>query len=487
MNQFNRPISDRWWYGLEPLIITSSQTIRAAARANAGAGDGAVMTAGVTLEGLRRFAAGQTRLFAELFEAKSALLQHSAEYPKEYVLGVTFGQIAHDLGVLQRCAGQRLDAVNGPAARATLRLADQYGYHQALAPASAAGLVEETAVLCYFQKSAFVRVLPYAPVALIGIPYTTVNVTRHQHEHQTPSLGTERFLGSHAIVDFAAIAHEIGHYVFWHAVVPGTRRGLREHLAAAATNHSAWLADRAEELFADVYGCLIAGLVHGVAFLEMHSHNDPRTIAVDAPGYPAAALRPAAYVHTLNRLGCTYAASQIDGMWRAWLSARQVTPDAEKIAALTAFVDEIVALLGGDSAEWPAATASNNQRVSDPEGGVVDSGFVQRMMQTQLRHAARLGPAPSLQLVNDCPHGQQCVWSLVQGEDALRLGAFWRVKQGPTTILGEGTLVTPGIQVLDDLAHGSAVLPLSAEKWKDIFLMNGWVTGGSETVPIIGG
>ena len=49
--------------------------------------------------------------------------------------------------------------------------------------------------LTYLQKSYETRVIPYAEVCLIGIPFTSVRLTE----------------------DLLAIPHEVGHYVFWNS------------------------------------------------------------------------------------------------------------------------------------------------------------------------------------------------------------------------------------------------------------------------------
>lgn len=102
-------------------------------------------------------------------------------------------------------------------------------------------------VLTYFQKTKTIRVIPYSPVVLIGLPFS--------------SLGDN----AQATQDMLAVAHEVGHLAFWKAYAqnyaPGKsakfsmflNRKLRED------GYPPWTADGAEQLFADLFTVCTGG------------------------------------------------------------------------------------------------------------------------------------------------------------------------------------------------------------------------------------
>ncbi|HMN30973.1 MAG TPA: hypothetical protein PKE45_22650, partial [Caldilineaceae bacterium] len=169
-------------------------------------------------------------------------LEPSAEYPWEYVFRTTVDQIGYDMDVLSRAFQQRMPALMSPAMLKTLDLADRLAY-RALKPALDHGLIDhDTTVVTYFQKAVNVRLVPYAPVALIGIPFSAVKSMR----------------------DLLAIPHEVGHYVFRDGRVRDGRfadsrfsSALYSRFAHQPPWFNAWL----EEIFADMYGLLVGGPV----------------------------------------------------------------------------------------------------------------------------------------------------------------------------------------------------------------------------------
>src|SRR5712692_7881671 len=156
-------------------------------------------------QSLRQFAADQFNFFYDGFGFGNPKPKYRLKtlpqdnYPPEHVFAVTLEQIGFDIEVIQRAANQRIaaeeQAKNGPcAAKDALAQADVLAY-AALKPAQDNGLLpyERPTVVTYFQKDTSIRVVPYAPVALIGVPFSCTTVP----------------------TDFLAIPHEVGHYVFW--------------------------------------------------------------------------------------------------------------------------------------------------------------------------------------------------------------------------------------------------------------------------------
>ena len=229
-----------------------------------------------TLNRLLGFSKKQFDFFNNGF--KSEQLIDSTNYKAEYALRRTLDQIAYDLEVLQRARNQRLSS--SAQERNALALADKVGY-EALKPAIKGNILGKTAVITYFQKTADVRVVPYAPVALIGIPYSCVDFENNAR-------------------DFLAIPHEIGHYVFQHAKHPTNNIRLKALLHSIITEEPNWRNAWLEEIFADVYGAIVAGPAIALDFQEYLFDN--LDLTDDDGVHPVSAIRPDIYTHTLSKL-----------------------------------------------------------------------------------------------------------------------------------------------------------------------------------------
>lgn len=183
------------------------------------------------------------------------------EYPPDFALSVTIQQIGFDIDVIEKCTGQR--SLGQPAIQQKLQLADKLAY-EALKPAIDHTIIDDkTTIITYFQKSPDIRVIPYAPVLLVGIPFSCLNQPR----------------------DFLAIPHEVGHYVFWHG-------NFEKKKSFTKTWDKNWY----EEIFADIYGALIAGPVIGLDFQELQAARKTEDFFDDDGDHPAPVLRP--FIHT---------------------------------------------------------------------------------------------------------------------------------------------------------------------------------------------
>lgn len=254
---------------------------------------------------LQAFGDSQMNFFLKgLADDTKYRLEPSAEYPWEYALRTTLDQIGYDLDVLLRAYAHRLPCLATQSMRDTLDLADHLAY-QAIRPAIEHKLVEgDTAVITYFQKAVNVRLVPYAPVALVGIPYSAVSSPR----------------------DLLAIPHEVGHYVFRDGRIRSGRFADSRFSAALQSqfdHQPAWYNAWMEEIFADVYGCLIAGPVIALSFQDIVTDGPRSHFTEDDGEHPVSALRPAIYHGALRRIqGCEYTLKQLERQWQMWLLER---------------------------------------------------------------------------------------------------------------------------------------------------------------------
>lgn len=216
-------------------------------------------------------------------------------YTPDYGLALALRQVGFDLEVIQQAACQRLSAAPGSDEQVTLDTADKLA-RRTLARALPAGpyAAELPTAITYFQKSPYIAVVPYAPIALIGIPYSAVSVKR----------------------DLLAIPHEVGHYVFWNM-----RAGRRFAQALPAWVDDHPLGRWVEEIFADVFAGLVAGPVGALSLQELLVwHGREAFLAADGDDdHPLPILRPYLYTQAFRRSnpGQRALADQLDQRWTA--------------------------------------------------------------------------------------------------------------------------------------------------------------------------
>jgi hypothetical protein len=248
---------------------------------------------------LRSFAEGQFCFFHDGFGATGNLEQVSG-FPPEYVLRATLEQITFDLDVVERAMRQR----RSPDAN-TLGTADSLAW-SALKPAVDANLIrndyqENPTVVTYLKKSPSIRIIPYAPVALIGIPFTVTSVPQ----------------------DYLAIPHEIGHYVFRNGK-PNDVNQLRQIVAERVASVSPqYIVKWVEEIFSDVYGGKVGGPVMGLDFQDLQLEELGEKFTTDDGEHPVPVARPYIYSSVLDSIGAyPNARAKLNARWQAKLNGR---------------------------------------------------------------------------------------------------------------------------------------------------------------------
>ncbi len=221
--------------------------------------------------------------------------------PPEYAFRATLDQVARDLEVIQRAANQRI--WSSQEMKDTLDKADEFA-KQAIQPLISL-LDPKTTCITYFQKSPGIRIIPYASVVLIGIPFTCITTKQ----------------------DFLAISHELGHYVFRKGIkdeeriynklyekTKGAANGKKSDKANSTTNErksdktsgqkqileqcKRWT----EEIFADVCGCFISGAVMALDFQDLGLTCSQEDFVQDDRKHPASVLRPRVYTQVLEKM-----------------------------------------------------------------------------------------------------------------------------------------------------------------------------------------
>ena len=228
-------------------------------------------------------------------------LENHLEFPPEFVLRRIIDQASHDLGVIEMAWYQR---VSSEINLATLTKADalaqsalgpvthQYGEDNSI---SLRRLLPKTRVITYFQKSAEVRVIPYASVALVGLPRST-RLSDHFGLDIPLHLSVRGLL---------AVGHELGHYLFWHGRLKSEaseEERLPIYLRHQIKAMPDWVQNWLEEIFADVFGTLVVGPAAVFAAQEVQRQRPTSVFTIDDQHYPVGSVRPSISWYTLSKM-----------------------------------------------------------------------------------------------------------------------------------------------------------------------------------------
>ena len=233
---------------------------------------------------LRPFAEGQFAFFYDGFGEQQNGIKLAKDWkrPPEHTLWMIIDQISSDIGVIERAVDQRQDL---ELMEVTLEWADTLAQN-ALQPAIGNLLNGDHKAVTYFHKLPSIRVIPYADVVPIAVPFTATLVTQ----------------------DFLAIPHEVGHYVYRRGEVSQngeTRvkvyKVLGEKLDSIPDDDP--VKQWTEEIFADVYSCLIAGPVVALSSQDLALQRSLAHFIGDDGVHPRPALRPLIYARVLESKG----------------------------------------------------------------------------------------------------------------------------------------------------------------------------------------
>lgn len=379
------------------------------------------------------------------------------DYPPAAIYSIVLNQIGYDLEVWQRAVEQRL---SGPAnVTQTLKEADKLAW-LALKPAIDLGLLPtDTTVVTYFQKSPVSRVIPYAPVALIGVPFTCLTVTR----------------------DHLAIPHEVGHYVFWHAKVPAGQAGagtplhavlrdrafeaLRAFVTVDAPEFPTWCYHWLEEVFADVYGALIAGPIMALDFQDLALHNSCHDFITSDDDHPVPILRPSIYTKALRH------AANPDNGWAPWAEALHQRWQARR--SHCGGRDHFIAngrTIPLDDAITSGQNATNNRPVD-------------RLVTISLEILTGLQTDWSGSLVTPAyaQNGRAAGVDLDGLYDSLRANLPNLLAQATTDLDPDAVIASRWVNAAENLISTYGADFVKVADWRERLIANGWTTEGPQT------
>jgi hypothetical protein len=371
-------------------------------------------------------------------------------YPPENVLAVILSRVGFDLEVIGRAAEQRLVDSESELTNDTLALADQLAW-LARQPAKDMKLIDEnTTVLTYFQRLSEIRVVPYANVAIIGIPFTSMSVP----------------------MDLLAIPHEVGHYVFWHRKKTtfewwkanptfSGQDGSMKTKKEFETWWKKWIDDSNyrkwyEELFADVYGCLIAGPVIAYDFQEQALHNASNDFLKVEDKHPTPYLRPSIYNKVLlQQPKWERVANQLQGNWEA--------KRAERFRLLEGDEDNRTR-----KADLEKALSSKPEL--DPEGSALEKLIDLVVKQLKGVHSNWSGDDTDLDIK-----------SLVSQFEQQIVNPFRKPLEKNKHNFDDDSISTKLWDGFSKELQNKEKIEES--EWRDIFQADGWTSGGGENDP----
>jgi hypothetical protein len=261
-----------------------------------------------TLDGLQDFAAQHFAFFYDGFDPSDPKLSMaSSPYDFDFVMRYVIYRIAEDVSVLQQSIDDRQSYI-----AEALEMADKLAY-AALLPAIRQNIVDpKTQALTYFQKRASIRVIPYATIALVAVPLTSLTQWK----------------------DLLATFHEVGHFVYWHGIDSHTQTPIQSKVKAVIQTlfpnpPYQWLEDWTEEIFADVYGGLVGGAAIGLNFQHLGNQMSPDEFngeTDEADDHPAPYIRPEIYARVVEWSGKSGLAARLRTHWQEVIRNRPNNP-----------------------------------------------------------------------------------------------------------------------------------------------------------------
>lgn len=265
------------------------------------------------LQRLQDFAHWQFNFFFYQGFASNRLATSDSR-PPDYVYAALLDQVSIDFSVIQQAVAQCLPGYGDPEMAKTLDITDRLAF-LALQPSLTATakpfyLDPATTVVTYFKKNPSIRVIPYAPIALIGLPYTAIQVSK----------------------DWLSLPHEVAHYLYRHAKDTQDGIGVAKALEQQLKYLPHYVVRWTEEIFADVYGCRVAGPAFADSGQALQQTFTLDEFFADDGEHPAPVLRPYIYQKALNA-SWSKGAATVSAAWDNYRRDQQkktATPQARK-------------------------------------------------------------------------------------------------------------------------------------------------------------
>lgn len=236
-----------------------------------------------------------------LVQETAVRYQQSGARPPLHLIRDTLRQVAADHEIIQQAAIQRRwnkhqDGRFYMSEQAMeLLVMDKLAW-QAITPFQRllAGKGEQLAVITYLSERTHIHHAPYAPdFVLVGLSYDRVPPASSLFDETTaahPDFPSAELL---------AIPHEIGHHIYEHGRLPDGRTFAQISEQFRDNPYHAWC----EELFADLYGCVVAGPLSALGMQALLISLDRQRFWKDDEEHPTPLLRVFLMAEMLRVLG----------------------------------------------------------------------------------------------------------------------------------------------------------------------------------------
>lgn len=228
--------------------------------------------------------------------------QQAKTLPPLYLIRNCFRRTAADHEIIQRATIQRRWNQDEPGQRpyqseqaVELLVMDKLA-RRAVAPfqhllPNAAG---QLAIITYFSDTTHIHHLPYTDrFILVGVSYDRVSLADDLGDD--PTLTGKAF----AAFELLAIPHEVGHYVYQHGRLGDGRTFADVSRQFSDNPYYRWC----EEIFADLYGCIVAGPLSVFSIQAFLTSGDQARAGNDDDEHPTPMLRSYLLAEILRVLG----------------------------------------------------------------------------------------------------------------------------------------------------------------------------------------
>ncbi|MBX3014392.1 MAG: hypothetical protein KF832_22915 [Caldilineaceae bacterium] len=294
--------------------------------------------------------------------------QPPGEPPPLSLIQACSRQLAHDLEILQRAFLQRQPSVDSTGKLVAGVLAKELVITDKLALKTLAPFAHWLAhpnLLTFFSQATHIRRLPFSDqMILIGLSHARISITHNEQMRSGAATSGRKPLPAFELL---VIPHEIGHYLYHHALLPDpaapqpapTTTRFLDHGARFRSNpYFHWC----EELFADLFGCVVAGPLAVLGMQALLAASEPAQLGHADGEHPTAVVRPYLLAEMLRVLGQKAAAlapktgAPKAARYQFGNAARSL--DANWSAILQQFGFELVNVIAGRPAQIKAGQSA---------------------------------------------------------------------------------------------------------------------------------
>ncbi|MEZ4589881.1 MAG: LysM domain-containing protein [Chloroflexota bacterium] len=243
--------------------------------------------------------------FWQLFSQRSTnhinTVNQTGLLPPVHLIKACFQEFTVDFEILQRAIEQRRWSSGGSNAQAQSLVVTDKLAAMALTPFQ--HLITDSSdviPITYFSQTIHIRRLPYVDnFVLVGLTY---------------DLSVDSLPEGSSPFELMAIPHEVGHFIYHHGKLKPDKKYSYESLASVREDeqfaehpYRHWF----EEIFADLYGCMVAGPLTALGLLALLATGDKERLLLDDEEHPTPILRPFFLSEMLRIL------SEKSGSWQA--------------------------------------------------------------------------------------------------------------------------------------------------------------------------